>query len=157
MNLKSLFHFSAIIFIVSILYELTFYATNSLLTDGKFDVAIFYVSVSLVLATVFVYFKNYFEVNSFVKFLFLSFVLRVFLNPFFMFLKMKLGLIFLCKQIVPPSEEKFLIDLLFDTSYFILLILVLRFKLKNIVIAAALAFFAMVMGIFIPHRFFILN
>ncbi|WP_312075253.1 hypothetical protein [Chryseobacterium sp.] len=157
MNLKTLLLFSAIIFIVSILYEATFYTANSLLTDGKLDVAIFYVGVSLVLATVFVYFKNYFEANSVVRFLFLSFVLRIFLNPFFIYLKMKVGVVLLCKQIVPPSEEKVLIDLLVNTSYFILLILVLRFKLKDIFMAVALAFFAMMVGIFIPHRFFILN
>lgn len=156
MNLKSLFHFSAIIFIVSILYEAIFYTANSLLTDGKLDVAIFYVGVSLSLATVFVYFKNNIEGNSFLKFLFLSFVLRIFLNPFFMFLKMKLGVVILCKQIVPPSEEKVLIDLLVDTSYFILLILILRFKPKNIFVAVALAFFAMIAGVFIPHHWFVI-
>ena len=115
-----------------VVFEFLWLALPSQLQFDNYSWSIYVFGISVLCTIFYVFCRYWLEKFQIVKYLFLTFILRVFLEPFFKVFKMSVGLIFLCKRTITPSEEHVALDLLVDVSRFILLIILLRFKIKDL-------------------------
>lgn len=132
--LKTKFRILLVFWILAlpITFEFLWLALPSKMQFDRYSWSIYVFDISVLCIIFYVFCRSWLEKFQILKYLFLTSMLRIFLEPFFKVFKMSVGLIFLCKRTITPSEEQVALDLLVDVSRFILLIILLRFKIKDL-------------------------
>lgn len=154
MKLKFALQYLFVICIIPYAYAfIRFFLRITNIFTEKVEIAVFSVFLALLLFTFYIYFKAWIDKFSLIKFLFLTYVIRIFVNPFFTFLKLKVGYSSLC--IRQPTTisiiDWFQNNLIYNVSQFILLAIILRFKPKDVFISSILVILSMILELTIIH------
>ena len=152
MKLKSALQYFFVICILPYAFAfIRFFLKTTRIFTEKVEIVVFSVFVALLLFTFYIYFKVWIDKFSLIKFLFLSYVIRIFLNPFFTLFKLKFGYAGLCNKIVNPAIENVQNELIYRISEFILLAIILRFKPKDAFISSILVILSMILELILIH------
>ena len=152
MRLKSYLQYLSVIIFLPFSYEsVNLFASATKIISTELDKSLYVVIVSLLLATFYVYCISGIKKFKILKFLYLSFLIRILINPFYMFFKLEVGLSTLCERVIPPFDDRISAELIYRTSQFIILILILKFEKKDILTCASLVLLSLFFEIFLKH------